>query len=42
MKTTESYYVPIESFHPGVTLEEKLEEMGMSVKEFAIRTDKPE
>ena len=32
----------IESFHPGVTLEEKLEEMGMSVKEFAIRTDKPE
>ena len=29
-------------FHPGVTLEEKLEEMGMSIKEFAIRTSKPE
>ncbi len=42
MNTNESYYVPIEFFHPGVTLEEKLEEMGMSVKEFAIRTDKPE
>ena len=29
-------------FHPGVTLEEKLSEMGMSIKEFAIRTSKPE
>lgn len=29
-------------FHPGVTLEEKLLEMGMSIKEFAIRTSKPE
>lgn len=30
------------AYHPGETLSEKLEEMGMSVKEFAIRTSKPE
>ena len=30
------------AFHPGTTLREKLEEMGMSVKEFAVRTSKPE
>lgn len=30
------------AFHPGITLREKLEEMGMSVKEFAVRTSKPE
>lgn len=29
-------------FHPGMTLAEKLEEMGMGVKEFAVRTSKPE
>lgn len=29
-------------FHPGVTLAEKLSEMEMSIKEFAIRTSKPE
>ncbi len=29
-------------FHPGRTLSEKLEEMGMGVKEFAVRTSKPE
>lgn len=29
-------------FHPGETLEEKLQEMGMSVKEFATRASKPE
>lgn len=29
-------------YHPGVTLDEKLEEMGMSVKEFAVRVSKPE
>jgi len=29
-------------FHPGVTLEEKLGEMEMSIKEFALRTSKPE
>ena len=26
------------AFHPGTTLREKLDEMGMSVKEFAVRT----
>jgi len=30
------------AFHPGTTLREKLDEMGMSVKEFAVRTSKPE
>lgn len=29
-------------YHPGLTLEEKLQEIGMSVKEFAIRVSKPE
>ena len=29
-------------FHPGKTLEEKLREMGMSIKEFAVRATKPE
>lgn len=29
-------------YHPGATLEEKLQEMGMSVKEFATRVSKPE
>ncbi len=28
--------------HPGVTLSEKLKEMGMGVKEFAVRVSKPE
>ena len=35
-------FVPQVAFHPGVTLSEKLKEMGMSVKEFAVRTSKPE
>jgi addiction module HigA family antidote len=35
-------FVPPVAFHPGETLSEKLKEMGMSVKEFAIRTSKPE
>jgi len=30
------------AFHPGETLEEKLEELGMGPKEFAVRTGKPE
>lgn len=30
------------SFHPGRTLEDKLKEMSMSIKEFALRTSKPE
>lgn len=29
-------------YHPGVTLEEKIKEMGMSVKDFAVRVSKPE
>lgn len=29
-------------YHPGETLGEKLKEMGMSIKEFAVRTSKPE
>ena len=35
-------FVPMVVYHPGETLGEKLEEMGMSVKEFAVRTSKPE
>jgi len=35
-------YFPQTVLHPGTTLEEKLEEMGMSIKEFALRTCKPE
>lgn len=30
------------AYHPGETLEEKLQEMGMGVKEFATRVSKPE
>lgn len=35
-------YLPQSVSHPGETLAEKLNEMGMSQKEFAIRTNKPE
>jgi len=35
-------YFPQAIPHPGSTLEEELEAMGMSIKEFAIRTNKPE
>jgi addiction module HigA family antidote len=35
-------YFPQSRPHPGVTLLEKLEEMGLSAKEFAEYTDKPE
>ena len=38
----ENQYFPQIVFHPGETLSEKLEEMGMGPKEFAIRTGKPE
>lgn len=37
-----SNFVPPVVFHPGITLSEKLNEMRMSVKEFAVRTSKPE
>ena len=39
---TKNLYIPENVSHPGTTLDEKLKEMGMSVKEFAVRTSKPE
>ena len=30
------------SYHPGVMLQERLEELGMSIKTFAVRCGKPE
>ena len=41
MATLNEYY-PQEVLHPCETLNEKLEEIGMSRKEFALRTGKPE
>lgn len=41
METINQYF-PQVVFHPGDTLEEKLQEMGMGPKEFGIRTGKPE
>jgi addiction module HigA family antidote len=35
-------YFPQVAFHPGETLTEKLEELGMGPKEFAVRSGKPE
>jgi addiction module HigA family antidote len=35
-------YIPQVAFHPGETLSEKLDEIGMGPKEFAVRTGKPE
>lgn len=35
-------YIPPVVFHPGETLAEKLQEMAMGPKEFALRTGKPE
>ena len=40
--TLVNQYNPNVVFHPATTLNEKLDEMGMSIKEFAIRTGKPE
>lgn len=40
--TVKNQYFPDIVFPPGETLEEKLDEMGMSKKEFAVRTAKPE
>lgn len=37
MATLKKFVPPVE-FHPGITLSDKLKEMGMSVKEFAVRT----
>jgi len=38
----QNQYFPQSHPHPGETLVEKLEEMGMGSKEFAVRTGKPE
>ena len=40
--TATNHYKPEVVSHPGVTLREKLEELHMGPKEFAIRTGKPE
>lgn len=42
MMTKRNEYVPQTVTHPGVTLREKLLELGMSQKEFAVRAGKPE
>lgn len=42
MTTKKNQYFPESVSHPGRSLLQKLEEMGMGKKEFAIRTDKPE
>jgi HTH-type transcriptional regulator/antitoxin HigA len=39
---TKNMYEPQIAFHPGETLAEKLEEMNMGPKEFALRANKPE
>lgn len=39
---TQNQYIPQTFPHPGETLEEKLQEIGMGAKEFGIRTGKPE
>lgn len=41
-KSLKNQYFPQTVTHPGETLAEKLEEMGMGIKEFALRTGKPE
>lgn len=40
--SSHNQYFPQSVPHPGETLSEKLEEMGMGPKEFALRTGKPE
>lgn len=42
MASSKNQYQPQIAFHPGATLEERLEELGMGPKEFAIRSGKPE
>jgi HTH-type transcriptional regulator / antitoxin HigA len=41
MGNTDQYY-PATIHHPGLILDEKLQEIGMGPKEFAVRTGKPE
>jgi addiction module HigA family antidote len=40
--TIDNQYNPDIVFHPASTLKEKLEEMGMSTHEFALKTGMPE
>jgi HTH-type transcriptional regulator / antitoxin HigA len=40
--TKHNQYIPQSVTHPGLTLKEKLEEMEMGPKEFALRSGKPE
>lgn len=42
MATKQNEYLPQEVSHPGLTLAEKLQELSMGNKEFAIRVNKPE
>lgn len=42
MATRTNQYNPTSTSHPGVTLREKLDELGIGPKEFAVRTGKPE
>lgn len=42
MKTSRNQYHQPVAFHPGETLREKLDELDMSLKEFALRVSKPE
>ena len=38
----ENQYIPQIVFHPGETLREKMDEMRMGTKEFAVKAGKPE
>lgn len=38
----QTQYNPQIAFHPGETLSEKLDELGMGPEEFSVRTGKPE
>lgn len=42
MSISRNQYLPSIIFHPGETLAEKLEELEISPKEFAVRTGQPE
>lgn len=42
MNTTSNQYRQPIAFHPGDTLQEKLDEQEMGPKEFAVRVGKPE
>ena len=39
---TPTKFTPIISFHPGETLHDKLEELGVNLKAFALSIGKPE